>query len=69
MPYKSQQQRKFFHSAGAKKAGITQDEVKEFDTASKGKALPERVKAPRKRGTKAKAVMQAVAKKTQPKGD
>lgn len=47
MPYKSAAQRRFFHSAGAKKAGITQAEVKEFDAASKGMKLPEKVKKPR----------------------
>lgn len=40
MPYKSDQQRKFFHSLGAKKAGITKSEVKEFDESSKGMKLP-----------------------------
>ena len=43
MPYKSEAQRKFFHSAGAKKAGITKKQVKEFDNASKGKKLPAKV--------------------------
>ena len=43
MPYASQKQERFFHSAGAKKAGITNAEVKEFDSASKGKKLPEKV--------------------------
>lgn len=42
MPYKSDAQRRFFHSAGAAKAGITKAEVKEFDQASKGLSLPER---------------------------
>lgn len=40
MPYISDQQRKFFHSAGAKKAGITEEQVKEYDEASKNKKLP-----------------------------
>lgn len=40
MPYKSLQQERFFHSSGAKKAGITPAEVKEFDTTSKGLKLP-----------------------------
>jgi hypothetical protein len=43
-PYKSDAQRKFFHSPGAKKAGITHAEVKEFDSASKGMSLPEKAK-------------------------
>lgn len=40
MPYVSDQQRKFFHSPGAEKAGIKESTVKEFDKASKGKKLP-----------------------------
>jgi len=44
MPYKSLQQERFFHSPGAKKAGITPSEVKEFDQASKGLHLPKKVK-------------------------
>lgn len=40
MPYKSDQQRKFFHSEGAKKAGIKEETIKEYDKASKGKKLP-----------------------------
>jgi hypothetical protein len=45
IPYKSDAQRKFFHTAGAKKAGITAKEVSEFDKASKGKKLPEKIKS------------------------
>jgi hypothetical protein len=41
MPYKSEAQRRFFHSAGAKKAGISSRVVKEFDNASKGQHVPE----------------------------
>ena len=44
MPYKSKAQQRFFHSPGAKKAGITKAEVKEYDAASKGKKLPEKAK-------------------------
>lgn len=40
MPYKSDQQRKFFHTLGAKKAGIKKSTVEEFDKASKGMKLP-----------------------------
>ena len=40
MPYKSLQQERFFHSPGAKKAGITNAEIKEFDQSSKGKKMP-----------------------------
>lgn len=47
MPYKSEAQRKFFHSAAAKKAGITEKDVKHWDQVSKGKKLPE--KAPKKK--------------------
>jgi len=43
MPYKSEAQRKFFHTKTAKKAGITSKVVKEFDKASKGKKLLKRV--------------------------
>ena len=44
-PYASEAQRGFFHTANAKKAGITASDVKEFDKASKGmKNLPEHVK-------------------------
>ena len=36
MPYKSEAQRRFFHSEGAKKAGISKAEVKKWDKESKG---------------------------------
>lgn len=42
MPYASDAQRRFFHSPGAAKAGITTKQVAEYDSASKGKNLPER---------------------------
>lgn len=44
MPYRSEAQRRFFHSAGAAKAGITPATVAEYDKASKGNDLPEKVK-------------------------
>ena len=44
MPYKSDAQRRFFHSPGAKKAGITKKMVSEWDKASKGRKTPERAK-------------------------
>ncbi len=44
MPYKSDAQRRFFHSKGAARAGLSKVEVKEWDQASKGKKLPEKVK-------------------------
>ena len=40
MPYASDAQRRFFHSSGAKKAGITPSQVREFDSASKGMRFP-----------------------------
>ena len=43
MPYKSDAQRKFFHTNTAKKKGITSKVVAEFDSASKGKKLPKKV--------------------------
>lgn len=49
-PYKSQAQRRFFHSPGAKRAGISAAEVSEFDEASKGRKLPAR--APKKQAKK-----------------
>lgn len=45
MPYKSDAQRRFFHTPAAKKAGISTAMVKEYDTASKGKKLPEKLSA------------------------
>ena len=47
MPYKSAAQRRFFHSKGAKKAGISKKEVAEWDRESKGKHVPERKKKKR----------------------
>ena len=43
MPYKSDAQRRFFHYAESK-GKIYPKTVKEFDKASKGKDLPEKVK-------------------------
>ncbi len=40
MPYKSEKQRRFFHTKTAKKKGITSKIVKEFDRESKGRKLP-----------------------------
>lgn len=45
--YKSEAQRRFFHTDTAKKAGITSSQVKEFDSTSKGMKLPEYKKAKR----------------------
>jgi hypothetical protein len=44
MPYKSAAQRRFFHSAGAKRAGISAATVREFDETSRGQKVPEHVK-------------------------
>lgn len=44
MPYASDQQRKFFHTATARKKGISAKTVEEFDDASRGKKLPKRAK-------------------------
>lgn len=49
MPYKSDAQRKFFHSKGAEKAGITKKDVKKWDKESKGKDVPEKVKKKKKK--------------------
>jgi hypothetical protein len=43
MPYQSDAQRKFFHTETAKKAGISEKTVNEFDQASKGMKLPKYV--------------------------
>jgi hypothetical protein len=44
MPYKSDAQRRFFHTPTARKAGISKATVKEFDSASRGMKLPEKVR-------------------------
>lgn len=49
MPYVSDKQRKFFHTLGAQKAGISKKVVNEFDKASKGLKLPEKIKFPKLR--------------------
>lgn len=43
MPYKSDAQRRFFHSEGARKVGITPAMVAEWDEASRGHKVPEKV--------------------------
>lgn len=53
MPYVSDRQRRFFHSKGAKKAGITAADVAKWDAESKGKKTPETAPK-RKTGTKAR---------------
>ncbi len=47
MPFKSQAQRRYMHAA-EKRGEVSHKTVKEYDDASKGKPLPERVK-PKKR--------------------
>ena len=49
MPYKSLAQERFFHSPGAKKAGISPATVKEFDNATRGKKLVKKVKHSRQK--------------------
>lgn len=39
-PYKSDAQRKFFHTLTAKKKGISEETVNEFDKTSKSLKLP-----------------------------
>lgn len=43
MPYKSERQRRYFHAAEAR-GEMDPETVKEYDKASKGKKLPEKVK-------------------------
>lgn len=43
MPYKSDSQRRYFHAA-EQRGEISKKTVNEFDKASKGKKLPEKVK-------------------------
>lgn len=43
MPYRSEAQRKFFHSKGAKRAGLTKKDIAEWDKVSKGLKLPKRI--------------------------
>ena len=51
MPYASDKQRKFFHTAaGMKKVGKAK--VAEFDKASKELKLPEKVVFPKKKGSR-----------------
>jgi hypothetical protein len=48
-PYQSDAQRRFFHSPGAAKAGLSAAEVAKWDEESKGQTgLPERVQAKRR---------------------
>jgi hypothetical protein len=42
MPYKSKAQQAFFHTATAKKKGITSAMVHEYDDASRGMKLPKK---------------------------
>ena len=45
MPYRSAAQRRFFHSPGAAKAGLSKADVAKWDDESRGqKGIPERVK-------------------------
>ena len=51
MPYVSDAQRRFFHSPGAAKAGLSTADVAKWDEESKGQAnLPERAPKAKRRG-------------------
>ena len=43
MPYASDKQRRFFHTATARRKGITASTVAHYDSASRGTQMPERV--------------------------
>jgi hypothetical protein len=61
MPYQSDRQRRFFHTATARKQGITPAMVHEYDTASRGMHLPEsKSKAPMHRGAAMKGLKRAM---------
>lgn len=47
MPYKSLKQERFFHTDTARKKGIKQSTVDEFDKASKGLKLPTVASSPK----------------------
>ena len=49
MPYKSDKQRKFFHTKTARRKGITEAMVHEFDQASKGKTYTPKAKKTKKK--------------------
>jgi hypothetical protein len=64
MPYVSDAQRRFFHSPGAAKAGLTKTDVEHWDDASRGqKGLPEHV-AKKKYAAFANEVCEILAEKT-----
>ncbi len=50
MPYKSKKQEAFFHTDTARKKGISEATVEEFDKASKGLKLPKQAPKPKKKG-------------------
>lgn len=62
MPYASSKQRRFFHTATAKKKGISAATVDEFDTASKGLKLPERAEERRESKSPQHLAMAGLAK-------
>ena len=63
MPYVSDAQRRFFHSSGAAKAGLTKSDVKHWDEASRGQnGLPEHV-AKKKHAAFANEVCEILAEK------
>jgi len=67
MPYVSDKQRRFFHTDTAKKKGITEEMVHEYDTASKGKKLPEEAKPKKSLRKKGEHMMNAIARHVQGK--
>lgn len=61
MPYKSEAQRKKFHALLAE-GKIKKSTVDEFDAASKGKKLPERVGKKKNKRPESIAELRAIAK-------
>ncbi len=53
-PYASNAQRKFFHSPGAKRAGITKKDVDKWDKESKGQKVPVRVSSKTAQGVRSR---------------
>jgi hypothetical protein len=69
MPYQSSAQRRFFHSPGAARAGLSSKQVSEWDAASRGLSdadLPEHVAGKReaKREAKRRAAARALKGKS-----
>lgn len=58
MPYVSNAQRRFFHTDTAREKGISAGTVREYDEASKGRKLPERVRGAAQRSHQQKLIQQ-----------